>query len=475
MKQTGDDYFDSKEFREMLDNYEESVKSGHPLFMDADDLADIADYYHFMNEPQQADEAIDYALSLYPNATQPNVFKAREALTEGDIDTARQYVEQIESKDDPDYRYMQAELLIAQDRIDEADEYLRQYFATIPPDEYQDFVMDVSSIYMDYGVNDKAYEWIMRSKGDNSNDFMELMARTLFGLGKYKDSERIFNELLDRNPYSKRYWNALASAQFMNEDFSGSVTSSEYAIAIDPHDAESILSKANSLYSLGNYESALTYFQRYSEIMPEDEFGFLHQGTCLINLGKFAEALQVLEHAEYLTEDDSPYLPEICQEMAFAYSEMHKPESALYYIDKTLDMDCDHVNMEIIRGHILLANQNPEDAEEAFKEAMRMSDNSPRTMLRIIVSLYDNRYIKTSYILLKNFFRHMEDNWSEGYSYMALCCMDMKKTDEFLSYLKIATDRNPKEAKTVLGCYFPEDMVPQDYYEYMSNKLKTEK
>ena len=92
MKQTGDDYFDSKEFREMLDNYEESVKSGHPLFMDADDLADIADYYHFMNEPQQADEAIDYALSLYPNATQPNVFKAREALTEGDIDTARQYI-----------------------------------------------------------------------------------------------------------------------------------------------------------------------------------------------------------------------------------------------------------------------------------------------------------------------------------------------------------------------------------------------
>ena len=57
MKQTGDDYFDSKEFQEMLDNYEESVKSGHPIFMDADDLADIADYYHFMNDPQQADEA----------------------------------------------------------------------------------------------------------------------------------------------------------------------------------------------------------------------------------------------------------------------------------------------------------------------------------------------------------------------------------------------------------------------------------
>jgi hypothetical protein len=53
--------------------------------------------------------------------------------------------------------------------------------------------------------------------------------------------------------------------------------------------------------------------------------------------------------------------------------------------------------------------------------------------------------------------------------------MDMKKTDEFLSYLKIATDRNPKEAKTVLGCYFPEDMAPQDYYEYMSDLINTKK
>ena len=45
MKKTGDEYFDSEEFRNILDNYEESAKSGYPLYMDADDLADIADYY----------------------------------------------------------------------------------------------------------------------------------------------------------------------------------------------------------------------------------------------------------------------------------------------------------------------------------------------------------------------------------------------------------------------------------------------
>lgn len=467
-------YFESKGFRKILEQYEESVQEGHSIYMDADDLADIADYYQYNGRPEDANRAIDLALEYNPEAVGPLLYKAREALSLHDFDTAREYAEQILAVDQQEALYLQGEILINEGKVEEADDFFREQMREVMSDEQMDYVYDVANIFSDYNVYDKAFEWMTRSQGDDSDGFKELMARTLFGLGKYKDSERIFNELIDHDPYSIRYWNALASAQFMNEDYHGAITSSEYAIAIDPHDAESILSKANSLYSLGNYESALTYFERYSEVMPEDEFGFLHQGTCLINLGKYSEAQQVLEQAEYLA-DDSPYLPEICQELAFAYSEMHKPESALYYIDKTQDMDCDHVNMEIIRGHIHLANQNPKEAEEAFKEALRMSDNSPRTMLRIIVSLYDNRYIKTSYLLLKNFFRHVEKDWNEGYSYMALCCMDMKKTDEFLSYLKIATNRNPKEAKTVLGCYFPEDMAPQDYYDYMSDKINTEK
>ena len=40
--QTGDEYFDSKEFRDILTSYEESVRSGLPIFMDADDLTDIS-------------------------------------------------------------------------------------------------------------------------------------------------------------------------------------------------------------------------------------------------------------------------------------------------------------------------------------------------------------------------------------------------------------------------------------------------
>lgn len=439
MKKTGDEYFDSEEFRTILNNYEESVTSEHSTYMDVDDLTDIADFYHFTGKDQQADDAITLALSLYPNATLPNVFKARQALTTGDIDTAQECVAQIENTDDPEYHYIQAELLLAQDKVEEADNYLRQYFNTVPPDEYQDFVMDVANIYSDYGLNDKAFEWMMRTKGDNSKDFQELMARTLFGVGKYQDSARIFNELLDKDPYSKRYWNALACAQYMYEDYNGSVTSSEYAIAIDPNDQEAILNKANALNRLGNYEKAIHYYNRYLNIDSSDPL----------------------------------VLPQIYQELAFAYSALHHAEEALYYIEKTKELDCNHIDMLVLEGHVLLENDYVHEAEEAFRNAINRSNNDPDIIIRIIVSLYDNKYVKASYEMFKKFFSLFDDKDDlQGYSYMALCCWDLGYTEEFLMYLRIATERNPREARIVLSHLFPEDMAAKDYYHYMYQKLK---
>ena len=130
--------------------------------------------------------------------------------------------------------------------------------------------------------------------------------------------------------------------------------------------------------------------------------------------------------------------------------------------------------MEVIRGHILLSNNQAKEAEFAFKKALRLSDNAPKTMLRIIVSLYDNQYLHTCYTLFKKFFMTISSDWTDGYSYMALCCLDLKKHDEFLYYLVQAVKRNPKEARTVLGGLFPEGTLPEEYIAYISNQTNKE-
>ena len=67
--QYNEDYFNSEDFKELLDNYESARQVGEQPFLDADDLVDLADYYNYMGEGDKAVEAIDHALNLYPDAT----------------------------------------------------------------------------------------------------------------------------------------------------------------------------------------------------------------------------------------------------------------------------------------------------------------------------------------------------------------------------------------------------------------------
>jgi len=467
-----DDYFNDEEFRELLEDYEQTVRAGQPVFMDADDLADIADYYQQEGHYDKAQQALERALELQPDSVVALNYQIRNAINQGDFDAAEDYLSQIIDRELPEYIYSRAEIWIAQEMTDEADEYLLKELEECPPDERQDFVLDIVNLYTDYGYGEKAMEWMKRAKQDGSEDFKEMMGRTLFGLGKYDDSERIFNELIDRNPFQKRYWNALASTQYMKEDYSASVTSSEYAIAIDPDDADGLLAKANGLYRLENYEEAYEYYRRYSEKVPDDEFGLLHQGTCLINLNRFQEGVDRLLEAERVAPDDSPYLEDIYQELGFGYGELKMPETALYYIDQTEKLDCDHADMHVVRGHILLGNGRIDEAQKQFDEAVRQSGNSLRTIMRIIVSFYDNHYVETAYNMFKSFFKLADHDWADGYGYMALCCYDLKRDDEFLSYMKICCERNPGEARQVLAPLFPQGMKPEDYYDYI---VKSEK
>ena len=469
-----EEYFNSEEFQEILENYEASINVGSNPFMDADDLVDLADYYSWQGDDEQAERAIDYALELYPNSTLPNVFKARKALAEEDYTQAEFYAGEIENHDDPDYHYLLAEIMIAEGNIEKADEYLHAYGKQVEPDEYEDYVRDCANLYIDYDESEKAYEWMMRSRGDDSDDFKELMARALFGIGKYKDSERIFNELIDHHPYSKQYWNALASAQLMNEDYSNAITSSEFAIAIDPDDPDAVSQKASGLLRLGNYEEAQKYYRKYCELEPDDEYGFLHQGVCLVNMNRNEEALPVLRTALALAPEGSPFLAQVYQELAFCYGALHQVKQAMEMLDKTETLDCDHVDMQVIRGHILLQNKQVNKAEEAFKMAIMKSNNAPNVLLRIIVSLYDNRYVQASYQMLLRFFEMVHEYYPDfhsGYAYMALCCYDLGRADEFMKYLRLAVANDPHEAQGVLNCLFPEGTPVSDYVPYMEQRL----
>ena len=56
---------------------------------------------------------------------------------------------------------------------------------------------------------------------------------------------------------------------------------------------------------------------------------------------------------------------------------------------------------------------------------------------------------------------------------MALCCLELKKYDEFLYYVKQAVAKDREEAAIVLKHLFP-DLKPEQFYEYAQKNIVNE-
>ena len=141
-------------------------------------------------------------------------------------------------------------------------------------------------------------------------------------------------------------------------------------------------------------------------------------------------------------------------------------DKALWCLDMTDQLDSNHYHMGVIKGHILLANQKIKEAKAAFYKVIKESGYNPTVVLRVIISYQDNKYLQFAYESYLGFFEKVGKDFKEGYSYLALCCNELMKNDEFLYYLKKACDCNPEEARAVLGELFPDNMDPKDYYKY---------
>lgn len=463
-----ENYFNSPEFQETLRRYEASLQEGRSEYFGSDELSDISEYYYDSGKKKEAVDVLDYAIQLHPGAAMPLVFKGRIALIDNkDIDTAQHYADMVADQLDLDCLYLQAEIMITRGNISEADSFLSNAMHQIDEDDVPDYVLDIATIFIDYNQPDIAAKWLALSDEDDLLDYREVKARIAFAKGDYEQSEQIFEQLLDEDPYSGKYWNSLAVTQLMSNRINDSITSSEYSIAIDPEDEEALLNKANGLFSLGNFTDAMDYYQRFLKLCPDEGAAYMFLGNCLLNLGRPEEAMPQYNKALECYKKCNLSTAEVNQCRAFTLSLLGHAEQALECLNETLkDPDCNRSEINVIRGHILLENGRVKEAIKSFVKALQSTHFSHEIFFHIAISVYDCGYPTIAYRMFKTYHEAHHNQGDEGAAYLAACCRQLQKRDEYLKYLNIACQQNPSEARKVLGEYFPTGMDPKDYFNY---------
>ena len=453
-----DKYFESDEFKEIISRYETARQAGETPYFDPEDLTDIAEYYYMLGNMPSAIEAADQAVRMFPGAAEPLAFRARMALhADNDTRLAKKLIDQIDDETHPEYHYVVAELMIFSKQYDQAEAFLEEQFEAIDDEEErEDFIIDVAMLYAEYTDTDDP-------------DYKELRGRIAMHRGNYEESERIFNELIDSDPYSTPYWNHLASAQFMHNNIRDSIQSSEFSIAINPNNADAILNKANGLFSLGNFKEARKFYKRFCELCPQEESGEMFQGICYLNMEEPEKGIKHLKKAEEIAPEDSENLFEIYQELAFSLSRIGKIDEALEYTEKMLNLpNAPHDEALVMKAHLLMEAKQWVEAQACYSQAIIESGGSAHIFLRVAISIYDLGYYDHAYRLfrmLDNF--DDNENRTEGFAYEALCCYSLGKKEEFREAVRKACERNPREAAIVLCDLFPEEVEPKDYYQYL--------
>ena len=79
----------------LADQIDAAKAENKPIYLDADDLADLADWYAMHRKNSQATEVVEYGLSLHPGSTPLLVEQANLITAARDRYKAKQVIEEI--------------------------------------------------------------------------------------------------------------------------------------------------------------------------------------------------------------------------------------------------------------------------------------------------------------------------------------------------------------------------------------------
>ncbi len=466
-----DNIFFSKEFKENLHKYEEARKSNSSVFLEPEQFTDIAEYYYQHGDLNTALEVIDDALNIFPGATEPLAFKARVSiLVYHDVDIAMGCVDMIADKQDLEYFYIVAEIMIVDNRVEDAENYLEAKEQTIDEEDLEDYYLDVASLFADYEVFDLAARWLALSSDTECGDYLELKGRIAMSNGSYQECKDIFNKLIDHEPYNNGYWNLLASAKYLSNDFSGSMECSDYSLAIAPQDPDAILNKANCLMMLGNGKDAKSYYQSFKRLQPHSEVADMGIAAVYMNENNFTEALKYWQSAAKLCPPQSANQFEIYRNTSLVYALCGKYKEAIKVAEE-LETISGNSSLDVIllKGYVNLLAGDAESAKTCFEKAIHTTSDKDlgNTLYYIAYCLFDCNYLRQAH----DIFRHLADSesnkdYADLWAYLVRTDYELGLQEEFLADLKKATERNPVGIQRELSDVIPKGMSVRDFYNY---------
>ncbi|MEG1860162.1 MAG: hypothetical protein RRY07_00310 [Bacteroidaceae bacterium] len=450
------------ELLRFLKKYERMVETEMSEYFDADVLIDILEYYSQNMMNKEAHSCAEYALKLYPDNTDALVYMARERMQLADLDGARKLEAKISDVSDSEVKFLHAEILLTEGKVEEAQQFLQEQFNDENQVEPMNYY-DIATIFRDFEQYKIAIDWINKFYTNEKLELFynnQLKADCLTMLGNTNESIPLLNALLDEQPYDAFSWELLAQAQISEGNLNDAIDCCDFAIAINPDELVAIRLKALCFYKLENFNKAIELFLSLNTPdYEEKEELFLQIAMCYEGLGNMEETISWLEKAkkivlpmikskkgekphfiddEKLVTRDS-FILSILLHLSECYSDVGNYEQA--EVNALLAHLCGKIETEfyIMCGLISLKQDDYETTLNRFQIAILCEDRKAEDMLEILEILNKSNYLP---IAQSNFIVQMKSIFPELeiklYAHEAFVALHLGTEDEFVEALKKA-------------------------------------
>ncbi|MFN5642444.1 MAG: tetratricopeptide repeat protein [Sphingobacteriales bacterium] len=393
------DFFrdEQDDIRDLLRRYE-NLKTGRAqgiLYEDA--FERIIDYYDEQDDFEKAMEAVDVGLEQYP-CSSTLIIKKADLLIAG-----RQYKEALEYLDraslfdyhDIDLYILRTDAYLALDQQEKAVELLQEAIELFDGEERINLLFELSDVYDDYEEFDKIFDClklILEYDPNNEEALYKICFWTDF-TGRYEQSIRIHQTIIDEYPYNELAWFNLAAAFQGLKLYEKSIDAYKYAIVINEKFDYAYRNMADAFIRIRKYKDAIEALEKVVELARPEDVIYEAIGHCYDKIANYAQARFYYRKASHLNQDDA----KLYYKVALTYMNESQWKKAVKYLETALRISPGNREFNLAVGDCY---KNLEDIDLAIEYYTKVVNAKPKSISgweSFIRCLYEVGYIEEAF------------------------------------------------------------------------------
>lgn len=354
-----------KDISAYIKRYEEAVRSGKNIYLDADEFSDIAEYYDSIDDLEAAEDAIDRGLKIHPDSFLLIIKKAKFAAYNGQYEDAL-YLLDSTSDYDFDLYLLKIECYLQLGYTEKADDLAQKLIENESEEPKENIYAEIGFLYIEADLYKEAIRYFSESlKYDKENiDVLSDISYAYEMLGDFDEAIATTNKILDIESYTYEAWINLGKLYTLKDELEKAIDAFDFALTINDSDKNVHKLKAHCLSLTGRLDEAIDIFHN---LLKED----IHDTSLYVLLADAYQSAEMYDEALLVLEDFISVMgetTELLSKKADLLFEKGDKELATKLITKSLKEYPNSLILKLTAGEIAFQSDDYEKAKEYFME-----------------------------------------------------------------------------------------------------------